>query len=226
MYRPLARASLFAVLVAVCLTTSLIAGEKSAPAAEKDATIKLPPPETTGGMPLMEALRNRQTRRSYSEKPLPPQMLSNLLWAAAGVNRPREQLRTAPTARNWQEIDIYVARKDGLFRFDPANHALLRTGTDDLRAQTGLQPFVADAPVNLIYVCDRSRMRGAAEKDKDFYAATDTGFVSQNVYLFCASEGLATVVRGLVDRDALAEAMGLANDERVVLCQTVGYPGK
>ena len=97
---------------------------------------------------------------------------------------------------------------------------------EDIRAATGLQPFVKDAPVNLVFAADYSRMGSASEEDKDFYSATDTGFISQNVYLFCASEGLATVVRGLIDREALAEKMGLRSDQRIILAQTVGYPAE
>jgi nitroreductase len=185
---------------------------------------KLPDPDKEGGRPLMAVLADRRTQRSYADRPLPPEVLSNLLWAACGVNRP-DGKRTAPTAVNWQEIDVYVATAEGLFLYNAQEHSLELILSEDIRALTGRQPFCADAPVNLVYVADYARMGRASVGDKGFYAATDTGFVSQNVYLYCASEGLATVVRGLVDRQALGAKMGLRPDQHITLCQTIGYPG-
>lgn len=184
----------------------------------------LPAPDKEGGRPLMAVLADRRTQRSFSGRPLPPLVMSNLLWAACGVNRP-DGKRTAPTAVNWQEIDVYVATADGLFLYNAQEHSLERVLSEDIRALTGRQPFCADAPANLVYVADYARMGRGSVGDKDFYAATDTGFVAQNVYLFCASEGLATVVRGLIDRDALRAQMGLREDQHITLAQTVGYPG-
>jgi SagB-type dehydrogenase family enzyme len=200
--------------------TLLVSG---ATPAQESQVVELPKPQMTGGRPLMEVLKDRRTSRAFSSQSLPPQVLSNLLWAACGVNRP-DGRRTAPTAVNWQEIDVYVARADGLYLFDAQAHALEPVVAQDLRALTGRQAFVADAPINLVFVADYSRMGRRSEQDKAFYAATDTGFVSQNVYLYCASEGLATVVRGLVDREALGKAMGLRPEQHVVLAQSVGYP--
>ena len=184
----------------------------------------LPKPRTEGGMPLMETLKKRHSSRQFDARPLPDQVLSDLLWAACGVNRP-DGRRTAPTAVNWQEIDVYVARADGLWLFDAKAHDLKLVVDRDLRALTGRQAFVKDAPVNLVFVADLSKMgRPGPEADKMVYAAADTGFISQNVYLFCASEGLATVVRGSVDKPALAGAMNLREDQRIILAQSVGYP--
>jgi SagB-type dehydrogenase family enzyme len=188
--------------------------------------IVLPEPETDGGKPLMQALSERRTLRSYSPEALPQQTLSNLLWAAFGINRPESGKRTAPSAVNWQEIDIYVSLADGLFLYHPGEHALHPVLPEDIRAATGLQGFVKDAPVNLVFVADYSRMGSASEEDKDFYSAADTGFISQNVYLFCASEGLATVVRGYLDRPVLHETMGLRSDQKIILAQSVGYPSQ
>lgn len=192
--------------------------------AQEPETLQLPKPQTDGGRPLMQVLRDRKSSRAFSARELPAQELSNLLWAAFGVNRPESGKRTAPSAVNWQQIDIYVATADGLHLFDAHAHALKPVLAEDIRALTGTQPFVRQAPVNLVYVADRSRMGRASDADKDFYSATDTGFISQNVYLYCASEGLATVVRGLVDRPALAKKMGLRPDQRIILAQSVGYP--
>jgi len=149
-----------------------------------------------------------------------------MLWAGFGVNRPESGKRTAPSAMNWQEIDIFVATADGLYLFDAKAHTLKPVLAEDIRAMTGLQPFVQEAPVNLIYVADFSRMGTATDDQKVFYSAAATGFISQNVYLYCASEGLATVVRGLIDRPALEKVMRLRPDQRVTLAQSVGYPKK
>ncbi|MBA7708610.1 hypothetical protein ES703_117512 [subsurface metagenome] len=187
--------------------------------------IQLLQPQMDGGRPLMQVLKDRKTSRAFSSEKLPPQVLSNMLWAAWGVNRP-DGKRTAPSARNWQEIDVYVALADGLYLYDAKANILKPILAEDIRAATGGQSFVKDAPVNLIFVSDFSKMGNAPDDQKDFYSATDTGFISQNVYLYCASEGLATVVRGYVDRPALAKVMKLRPDQKVILAQTVGYPKK
>ena len=209
----------FNIPAIILLTVSALSGF-----AEETASIDLPPPRTDAGIPLMKALSLRKTSRSFSEKELPPQVLSDLLWAAFGVNRKGSGKRTAPSAVNWQEIDIYAATKDGLFLYEADSHRLKPVFGEDIRKITGLQDFTQQAPVNLIYVADFSRMKGADPEKKVFYSAADTGFISQNVYLFCASEGLATVVLGLVDKPALGEKMGLRGDQKVILTQPVGYP--
>jgi SagB-type dehydrogenase family enzyme len=192
--------------------------------AEAGELMKLPPPQMTGGMPLMQALHARHSTREFAGKPLAPQLLSNLLWAAAGVNRPDSGKRTAPSARDWREIDIYVATAEGTYIYQPDAHTLRLVVARDVRALTGKQDFVATAPLNLVYVADEQRMPEANAEDMQRYAAADTGFIAENVYLFCASVGLNVVVRGLVDRPALAAALGLAPHQKIVLVQTVGYP--
>ena len=188
--------------------------------------IQLPKPQTEGGKPLMQVLKERTTIRTFSNQELPPQVLSNLLWAAFGINRADSGKRTAPSASNRQEIDIYVAMASGLYLYEAKEHVLKPVLAEDIRALTGTQAFVKDAPVNLVYVDDNTRGKRRDEEWRIFYGAADTGFIAQNVYLFCTSEGLATVVRGLVDRDALAKRMGLGPDQKVTLGQTVGYPAK
>ncbi len=188
--------------------------------------VQLPVPQMDGGKPLMQVLKERKSSRSFSTENLPKQVLSNMLWAAWGLNRPDSGKRTATSAMNWQEIDIYVATADGLYLYDAKAHALIPILKEDIRALTGEQPFVPEVPINLVYVADYSRMGKAKAGDKVFYSAADTGFIRQNVYLFCASERLATVVRGHVDRPTLAKAMRLRSDQRVILSQSVGYPGK
>ena len=188
-------------------------------------SIELPKPKMEGGKPLMEALKERKTSREFSGEKLPLQVLSNMLWAANGINRP-DGKRTAPTAMNKQEIDVYVAMADGLYLYDAKENKLIGVLAGDISEATGKQRFVKDAPVNLIFVADFAKMRNMSEDQKVFYSATDTGYISQNVYLFCASEGLATVVRGMVDKPALAATMKLKSDQKVILAQTVGYPKK
>jgi nitroreductase len=187
--------------------------------------ITLPAPQTDGGRPLMQVLKDRKSTREFGSEKLPLQVLSNLLWAAFGVNRPSGQ-RTAPSAVNWQEIDIYVALADGLFLYDAKGNALQQILAEDIRAAAGIQPFVKDAPVNLIYVADYDKPGRVSEGDKDFYSAANVGFIAQNAYLYCASEGLVVVVRAMIDRPALAKVMKLRPRQRILLAQTVGYPKK
>lgn len=177
-----------------------------------------------GGKSLMQALKERRSERSFSSKKIPVNVLSNILWAACGINRPDAGKRTAPSAMNRQSIDIYVALPEGLFLYEAKPHILKPVINQDIRALTGKQSFAAQAPVTLIYVADFKKMGNIAEEEKQFYAATDTGFISQNVYLFCASEGLGTVVRGSLDKEALAKSMKLSDHQKIVLAQSVGYP--
>lgn len=211
--------------IALCAIAALLIGPSLISAQEPKA-VQLLSPDVSGGRPLMQALRERASSRTFSPEKLPLRVLSNLLWAAFGINRPESGGRTAPSASNSQETDIYVAMSEGLFRYDARGHQLIAVLADDIRALTGRQDFVKDAPVNLIYVSDRSRMTRASVSDRDFYAAAHAGFISQNVYLFCASEGLATVVRASMDRPALARVMRLRPDQKITLAQTVGYPTK
>lgn len=192
--------------------------------AEDGALIRLPAPETSGGKSLMQALKERHSTREFSPKALPAQLLSDLLWAASGVNRPESGKRTAPSARDWREIDIYVVTTDGAYVYDPVAHSLRRVLARDVRALTGMQDFVASAPLNLVYVADEERMTGASADDRERYAAADSAFMAQNVYLYCASVGLGAVVRGMVDRAALAKALGLSAHQQILFAQTVGYP--
>ncbi len=192
--------------------------------AEELKPVELSAPQMDRGKLLMQALKERQSNRDFSDKELPLSVISNLLWAASGVNRPDSGKLTAPTAKNRQEIDIYVAMQKGLYLYDHKKHILEPVAAKDIREFTGLQGFTARAPLNLIYVADYSRVDGD-EKDRECYSAVDTGFVSQNVYLFCASEGLATVILGYVDKLALAKVMNLRKDQKIVFTQPVGYPG-
>ena len=186
--------------------------------------IQLPPPQMDLGKPLMQALKLRQSSRSFDRKPLSMQEISNLLWAADGINRPESGKRTAPSARNWQEVDIYVTLPEGVYLYDAKAHALTPVVAGDLREATGAQEFVKDAPLNLVYVADYTRMSNVSDDDRRLFSGADVGFIAQNVYLYCASEGLAVVVRAGVNRAAFSEALKLRAEQKIILGQTIGYP--
>ncbi len=184
----------------------------------------LPPPNTQGGRPLMDTFNDRRSVRAYSStRPILPHVLSDLLWAAFGVNRPEGGGRTAPSWRHVLVIDIYVASATGVWLYEPLSHCLLPYKPEDLRALTGSQDFVANAPLNLIYVAHGERMTDVAPEERRLYASVDAAFIGQNVYLFCASEGLGTVFRGALDCNALARALSLGAGQFVTFAQTVGY---
>jgi len=205
------------------LTASALAAAPGAALAQ-GALRTLPPPRKEIGKPLMQALQARHSTREYSPRPLPEQALSDLLWAAYGINRPSGD-RTAPYWRHIMVIDVYAVMADGVWLYEPAPHALRRHLAADLRAQTGLQDFVGTAPLNLVYVVHGERMTDVSAEDRRLYGSVDAAFAGQNVYLYCASEGLATVFRGAVDYAKLGRAMQLPDGQFVAFAQTVGYPG-
>lgn len=217
--------SRFALLLAGPLLLAQTPAAVNPPVPEP-AALKLPAPRTEGGKPLMQALRLRATSRAFAPESLPDGVLSDLLWAANGVNRPAEGKRTAPTARNWQEMDVYVLMAKGAYRYDPAAHALVPVAAGDHRAAAGSQPFVKDAPLTLVMVADRARMKGVPETAAEALATGDAAFVCQNVYLYSASEGLATGVRASMDKTALAKTLKLAPTQIAIFAQSVGYPKK
>jgi nitroreductase len=194
--------------------------------AEELKPIQLPAPDTTGGMPLMQALQHRQSSREFGPETLTTKMLSNLLWAACGINRPESGKRTSPTAMNKQEIDVYIATAHGLYLYESKTHSIQLALAGDLRASTGVQDYVKDAPINFVYVADYAKVDYPSDTDKLKYASADAAFIAQNVYLFAASEGLATVVRGAIDIEKLSAAMKLRPDQHIILAQTVGFPKK
>lgn len=196
----------------------------------KAQDITLPAPAKSGGKPLMDALNERQSSRSFSDKDLTLQQLSDLLWAAWGINRPADKKRTAPSSNNRQEMDVYVTLKSGLYLYDAEANILKQIHSRDIRALAGVQDFVGTAPVNLVYVADLSK-RGLKDgqkiTDTDLLSSwANTGFMAQNVYLYCASEGLATVIRAMIPRDKLAPEMGLKPLQAIILAQTVGFPAQ
>ena len=185
--------------------------------------IPLPAAQTNGGKPLMQTLLERRTIRDFKSDKLHPQVLANLLWAGFGINRPESGSRTAPSAMNSQEIDIYVALPEGLYVYDPKRPQLTPVLQGDFRGGTGGQDFTRKAPLSLIFVADLSRLAKAKAETRSFYADFDAGCICQNIYLFCASEGLATVVHDL-DRAPLAKKMELRADQQIMFAQAIGYP--
>jgi SagB-type dehydrogenase family enzyme len=201
-------------------------------AAQAQNVIKLPPPQTEGGMPVMKALKLRQSTRGNfgPEEKLSLQTLSNLLWAADGVNRP-DGHRTAPSAADWQNIQIYLTTADGVFLYDAPQHVLKVISTEDVRATAGIdgsgkmrQDFVKTAPLNLVYVADMAKTKGMKWQEEDVGATwsfANVGAIAENVYLFCASEGLACILRAMFDPAQIAKTFQLRPDQRVILSQTV-----
>lgn len=207
------------------LALGLIGQNRPRPAeGDGSPSLRLPPARLEGGLPLMQALARRQSQRAFSPEPLDEATLADVLWAAAGVNRPDLGGRTAPSAMNAQEVLLYAAMPQGLYRYEPTTHELRRVAASDVRGVTGYQDFVDDAALDLIYVADHGRMGMVPASQRTAYAFAAAGAMAQNVYLACASAGLATVVRAWFDREALARAMHLANDEQLLLAQTVGRP--
>jgi nitroreductase len=186
-------------------------------------TIPLPPPDKAGGLPLMQALARRQSAREFATTELPLPLLSSLLWAANGINRD-DGRHTAPSAMNAQEIDVYVALPSGAYLYQAAANELRLAAGSDVRRVTGYQDFVDEAPLDLVYVADHSRMKLIPVGMRESYACTAAGAITQNVYLFAASNGLATVIRAWIDREAVATALGLGHDQEVLLSQTIGFP--
>lgn len=207
-------------VIAVCLV--FCTGLLLSAYAEEMKPIKLPDPKLDQSKSLAQALKDRKTSREYSAGDLSPQVLSNLLWAAFGINRPDTGKHTAPSALNKQEIDIYVTTSKGAYVYDAKANTLMPVAPGDLRSLTGTQTYFKDAAINLVYVADLAKMSPADEPMKMFLASADTAFIGENVYLFCAAEGLATVFRAGMDKPKLAEALKLKPEQKITYAQTVG----
>ncbi len=207
-------------------TGSMLAGVAlSMSSTEGGATepVQLPAAARSGGMPLMSALAARHSTREYSDRALSPQTLGELLWAAFGINRPSGE-RTAPYWRHVMVIDVYLAMADGVWLYEPQTHVLRPYLPHDLRAQTGMQEFVATVPLNLVYVAHGERMQDISAEERRLYASVDAAFIGQNVYLYCASVGLGSVFRGAVDARRLGELLKLPEGQFVTFAQSIGYP--
>jgi len=207
------------------LLAGLLAGSVflagAAPARADD--IELPKPCMKCGKPLMWVFEHRKSTREFSPKKLSLLRLATVLWAAFGVNR-EDGKRTAPSSMNWQEIDVYAVMQEGAYRYDAQAHKLIQVLTEDIREHTGTQPFVKEVPLNLVYVADLSRMLKGTTEEKLRTSSMNTGFIAQNVYLYCTSAGLGTVARASVDKDKLKNLLGLRPQQVITLTQSVGYP--
>jgi len=216
----------------------LMTGNLSSVLAQELKPIQLLKPQLDIGRPLMQALKDRRSSRAYSGEKLPLQVLSNLLWAAFGINRSEKGMRTAPTGGNRQDIDIYVATADGVYVYEAKANLLNPVVAEDVRSLSGRQhppstvpvdriPPLDEAPVNLIYVWDGlKKSKISTDQENLCLAFAHCGSILQNVYLFCASEGLATVVRLWFDKPALEKKMALRPEQYITLVQSVGYPRK
>jgi SagB-type dehydrogenase family enzyme len=205
------------LLIVIAFIFSIVA------VAQELQPIKLLPPQTEKGKSLMKALEERRTTREYSERAMSLQDISNVLWAANGINRVKEMKHTAPTAVNWQEIDVYIVLGKGIYLYNPHDSTLYPVVKGDMREQAGTQDYVKTAPLNFIYVADYTKMKNAEEAKKEAYASADAAFIAENVYLFCAAFDMGCVVRGSMDREKLSATMKLRSEQKIVLAQTVGY---
>ncbi len=206
------------------LSAAALAMAPGVAAAQTQQTITLPPPRAEFGKSLAQALKLRRSIREYDPRPLAPQVMSELLWSAYGINRPATADRTAPSWRHARETDIFAVMAGGVWRYDPTKHVLLPHLAADVRAQTGVQDFVGTAPLNLVYVSNAEHLGGVSREEQHRVAAADIGFIGQNVYLYCASEGLACVFRASLDAERLARTLGLSETQFIMFAQTVGYP--
>ncbi len=209
----------------VALLATAVAVSMPSLALAEPQTLQLPPPQMEGGKPLMEVLKTRHSSREFADRALPTPVLSNLLWAAWGINRPGTNLRTAPSSHSTMDIDLYLAMANGVWIYDPKAHRLLQHIQDDIRGETTLgQDFVKTAALNIIYVSDAARMGKPSDADRVLNGIADSAVIGQNVYLFCASEGLATVLRASVPGERLAKRLSLSPTQAIYFAQSVGYP--
>lgn len=198
----------FAIVI-LCLPALLASAQK-----------QLPEPKLNNSYPLAKALQERKSTREFTEQKLDDQTLSNLLWAANGINR-KDGRRTAPSARNCQEIDIYVFDDENVYLYSPDQNALKQVLEGDRREEAVIQPFAKKAPIILVFVANYEKMGDMDDDAREFYGATDCGYVSQNVYLYCAAEGLNTVVLGMINRDGIKDMLNI--NGKAILGQPVGY---
>lgn len=192
--------------------------------AQEAKVIKLPEPQKTIGKPFMEVLNLRHSSREFDQKPLEMQELSNLLWAAFGINRPESGKRTAPSSRDRQEITVYAIMQDGAYIYDAKINSLIQVLSEDIRNLAGKQEYVKTAPLNLLFIADVSKYKDSPQEDMLISCGADAAFIAENAYLYCASQGLAVVVRAMIDKEAAAKKLNLPQNMKIMLGQTIGYP--
>lgn len=185
--------------------------------------VKLPEPDKNVSMTLYQALQQRKSVREYSTKDIDDMKLSQLLWAAVGINRPDGHL-TAPTAINAQDITVYVCRKDGAYLYVAKDNTLQKVSDKDLRKSVAsAQAFAADAPISLVIVTDNAKFRGGSTNGPTISGAIDAGYVSQNIDLACEALGLCTVPRATMDKETLKKELKLTDSQNPILNHPVGY---
>lgn len=190
-------------------------------------TIKLPEPQKEGGMALTEALNNRRTAREFDGKDLSLQEMSNLLWATFGINREENKKRTAPSAMNCQEIDIYVATSNGVYLYNAQTHELKLITQGDHRKSFGTQDFVKQSSIVFALIADYNKTRKEMDKQKRInYAFIDAGYISQNIYLFAAANNMATVALGSFDQNEIDKIIHLTSEQQIIITQPVGFQKK
>ena len=210
------------IMVTLVPLVALVAGFVSA---QELTAIKLLTPSLDGDKPLMQAIKERKSSREFDTTALSMQDLSNVLWCANGINRPENGHRTAPSAMNRQDIDVYAVLVNGIYLYDATQHQLTPVAAGDFRKEAGMQEFVATAPLNIVFVSDMAKFETARQpEDKIWMAGLDAGHCSQNVYLYCASDNLAVVTRMSLDKTKMGELMKLRPEQQIVLAETVGYP--
>ena len=210
----------YSIIMFGVLATSILDPSRGS---EPLAPIHLPPPDTSGGVPLMQALKDRMSTKAFTKQAIPQDQVSNLLWAAFGINRPESGKRTAATAVNCQDIQIFVVFENAAYVYKAEEHCLIPVVNRDVRSLAATQEYARAAPINLVYVSDQGKMPDSFKDKKPIYAAFHAGAISQNVYLYCASAGLGAVVRDSVDRAGLKDVLNLGEDQVIVMVQTVGH---
>ena len=204
--------------------TLLACGSILGVSAQDSKNITLNAPSKQRGTDIMETFAKRQSYRSYSTKELSLQDLSDVLWAANGINRPAKGMRTAASAMNFQDIDIYVCTKDGAYFYDPKGNKLNLIIAEDLRkVVAGGQDYVLDAPVSLVLVSDFSKMNNGNSEQCHLFGALDAGIVSQNISIICAGLGLATIPRASMDKVTLSKKLKLKTNQVLYLNHPIGF---
>lgn len=213
-----------ALLVAIRHHASLRTASSAPPAKTSARILELPLPRLDSTA-LREAFLQRSSARTFQTRPLDPQSLSNLLWAANGVNRPKTGGRTAPSAYDWRHVDLYLADANGAWLYLATQHALERVGEKDIRSFTGVQDFVKTAPLTIVLVSDEGKIDPKEPDEmRAIFSGVSAGAIAQNIYLYAAASGLNTVVRASIERPALHDALGLRKEQKIVVAQTVGFP--
>lgn len=184
--------------------------------------IALPKPDLKSGKPLMQCISERRSSRSFSDKELPLQIVSEVLFVADGITSP-DGKKSVPTARNKQNQRVYAFRADGVYLYNNKKHSLVKVIDKDLRKVCGKQPFHAIAPLVLVYVSDITATGNTPEL-QHLYSGNHSGHASQNVYLYAASQNLSTVICGLLDRQLISNTLNLPKTDKVIFSQPIGYP--